>query len=61
LSGEEKEIHEKEIMKIPTKESQLNLWINTFKTVGFELIENAFQSRECVFEKQEFIKSMNYF
>ncbi len=61
LCGEEKEIHEKEIMKIPTKESQLNSWINTFKTVGFELIENTFQSREFVFEKQEFIKSMTYF
>jgi hypothetical protein len=61
LKGEEKEIHEKEIMKIPTKESQLNLWLNIFKTVGFEIIENEFQSRKSIYDKQVYIKGMNYF
>ncbi len=54
LKGEEKEIHEKEILKIPTKESQLNLWINIFKTVGFDLIENEFHLRKDVYEKKVF-------
>jgi SAM-dependent methyltransferase len=61
LKGEEKEIHEKEILKIPTKESQLNSWLNIFKTVGFEIIENELQSRKSIFDKQIFIKGMNYF
>jgi SAM-dependent methyltransferase len=61
LKGEEKEIHEKEILKIPTEESQQNLWLNSFRTVGFEIIENELQSRKSVFDKQVFIKGMNYF
>jgi SAM-dependent methyltransferase len=54
LKAIEKEVHEKEILKIPTKESQLNGWINIFRTVGFDLIENEFHLRKDVYEKKVF-------
>jgi SAM-dependent methyltransferase len=54
LKAKEKEVHEKEILKIPTKESQLNGWINIFRTVGFDLIENEFHLRKDVYEKKVF-------
>jgi SAM-dependent methyltransferase len=59
LKGQEKENHEKEILKIPTKEEQMNLWINIFKTVGFDIIENEFFSRKDVYEKQIFNRGIN--
>jgi ubiquinone/menaquinone biosynthesis C-methylase UbiE len=54
LKGEEKEILEKEVLKIPSKETQLNLWINIFKTVGFDLIENEVLPGKEIYEKQVF-------
>ncbi len=64
LKGKEKELHEKEILKIPTKESQISFWINIFKTVGFDIIEDEFTSIEEVYEKNFFegiIQSINSF
>ena len=50
LSPDEKEIHEKEFMKIPTKEEQFDIWFNLFKNNGFSITSNKFLMKECGFE-----------
>ena len=57
LTGIEKEIHEKEVLKIPTKEEQFNLWIHIFEKVGFRITESEFISKKNVHELQSFRKS----
>ena len=57
LSPDQKTIHEKEFMKIPTKEEQFDIWFNLFKTNEFTVVSNKFFLKECGFELKFFEES----
>ncbi|CAG2169307.1 unnamed protein product [Oppiella nova] len=50
LTGEEKAVHEKEFLKIPSKDTQFDIWHKLFKINGFDVISHQFLHKDVVFE-----------
>jgi len=57
LSADQKQIHEREVIKIPPKDKQMDLWTNIFKNTGLIINQNEFMLRKTIFEEQVFTKS----
>ena len=60
LSPEDRGIHEKEFMKVPTKDEQRDVWIGLFRKYELNIHTDKFFGKDIVFEQNVFNERMYY-